>query len=66
MSRFAFSEVFLSVFQVGGSAPDPDPSRPLDRDQPDGNSAILLQLLDFKTRLQEAVEELHARRVRLS
>lgn len=58
-----FSEVLLSVLQVGGPAPDPDPSRPLDCGQSNRDSAILLQMLDFKTHLQEAVEELHARRV---
>lgn len=53
----------MSVLQVGGSVLDPDLSRPRDRGQSNRSSTILLQLLDFKTHLQEAVEELHTRRV---
>lgn len=61
--RFTFSQVLLSVLQVGGSAPDPDLSRPGDCGRSNRTGAILLQMLDFKTHLQEAAEELHTRRV---
>ncbi|XP_056908407.1 coiled-coil domain-containing protein 73-like [Takifugu flavidus] len=62
MDTSAESLMSNTLTGVGGSAPDPDPSRPLDCGQSNRDSAILLQMLDFKTHLQEAVEELHARR----
>lgn len=64
MSELLYVEVLVFVFwQVAGPAAELGLSLSKGRCQTDSEGTILLQLLEFKTHLLDAVEELHIRRV---
>lgn len=59
-----YAEVLVFAFsQVAGPALDLELSLSKGRCQTESEGTILLQLLEFKTHVLDAVEELHIRRV---